>query len=187
MRLDCACAAAAILLATIADCAFADPTPIRSGNVIGSPMPGDMAHHLQQTQYDFARLVTYETAGTVQFQILEGKRADIPVFRMPSMAEEGSKIQATAVPSFFLPRVPELKVFEIPYLFRDIEHAKQYPSSDVAAKFTKLIEDQYDLKVLGHFLVAHNVAITSTNKPIESPADFSGRHINDDFESCAPM
>lgn len=185
MALSAAALVLAALLVTSDACA--ESVVIRSGNVIGSPMPGNMAHHMHQTQHDFARLVSLETNGEVTFEILEGKRPDIPVFGMPGMAKEGTVIQATAVPSFFLPKVHELKIFEIPYLFRDTAHAKQYPSSDVANEFSSLIEARYGVKVLGHFLVAHNVAITSTDKLMISPQDFAGRYVNDDFESFAPM
>ncbi|MBT5220534.1 MAG: hypothetical protein HOM16_13805 [Woeseia sp.] len=166
---------------------YAAPVVIRSGNVIGSPSPGQMPHHMQQTQHDFARLVSIETDGEVEFKILEGKRKDIPVFSMPGMTKDGSVIQATAVPSFFLPLVPELKFFEIPYLFRDKDHAKKYPSSNLARSMSSLIEERYEVKVIAHFIVAHHVAITSTNKPIIDPSDFAGRYVNDDFESFAPM
>ena len=182
-----------LLLTAVAACLFAantsdaDPVVIKSGNVIGSPMPGEMPHHMLQTQHDFAKLVSLETNGEVDLQILEGKREDIPVFGMPGMASEGEKIQATAVPSFFLPRVPELNILEIPYLFRDRDHAAMYPSSAVAAEFSAMIEARYQVKVIGHFLVAHHVGITSTDKPIVRPEDFAGRHVNDDFESFAPM
>lgn len=165
----------------------ADSIVIQSGNVIGPPQPGNMPHHMLQTQNDFAKLVSLETNGEVDLRILEGKREDIPVFGMPGMTNDGSKIQATAVPSFFLPRVSELQIFEIPYLFRDRMHAAKYPSSAVAAKFTTMIEERYQVKVLAHFLVAHTVGITSTDQPIVMPQDFSGRHVNDDFESYAPM
>lgn len=185
MALSAAALVLAALLVTSDACA--DSVVIRSGNVIGSPLPGNMAHHMHQTQHDFARLVSLETNGEVTFEILEGKRPDIPVFGMPGMTKEGTVIQATAVPSFFLPKVNELKIFEIPYLFRDTPHAKQYPSSDVANELSSLIEARYGVKVLGHFLVAHNVAITSTDKLMISPQDFAGRYINDDFESFAPM
>lgn len=167
--------------------AQADSVVIQSGNVIGSPLPGEMAHHMHQTQHDFARLVSFETNGEVTLEILEGKRPDIPVFAMPAMTQEGTVIQATAVPSFFLPKVNELKIFEIPYLFDDAAHAQRYPASDVADDFSNLVEEKYGVKVLGHFLVAHNVAITSTNKLMILPQDFAGRYINDDFESFAPM
>lgn len=176
---------AACLLMTNAG--HANPVVIKSGNVIGSPEPGEMPHHMLQTQHDFAKLVSLETDGEIILQILEGKRDDIPVFGMPGMASEGKKIQATAVPSFFLPKVPELNILEIPYLFRDRDHAAMYPSSAVAANFSAMIEARYQVKVIGHFLVAHHVGITSTDMPIIRPEDFSGRHVNDDFESFAPM
>jgi TRAP-type C4-dicarboxylate transport system substrate-binding protein len=165
----------------------AEPVVIKSGNVIETPERGNMPHHMLQTQHDFAKLVAIETNGEVDLRILEGKRDDIPVFGMPKMTIEGSTIQACAVPSFFLPRVPELQVFEIPYLFRDRAHAARYPTSELAIEFTALIEERYPVKVLGHFLVAYNVAITSTDKAIQLPEDFAGRYVNDDFESFAPM
>ncbi len=165
----------------------AEPVSIDSGNVIGDPLFHEVTHHLLQSQWDFAKLVSHETNGEVELTILVGKRKDIPVFRMPAMTAEGSLIQACAVPSFFLPKVSELKVFEIPYLFRDKAHAAKYPTSEAAAKFTTRIEEEYGVKVLGHFLVAYHVSIASTDKPIVNPEDFAGRHVNDGFESFGPM
>jgi C4-dicarboxylate-binding protein DctP len=166
---------------------FGEPIEIQSGNVIGSPVAGEMPHHMLLTQKDLATLVGQRTGGSVAIEILEGKREDIPVFRMPAMTVEGHTIQATAVPSFFLPKVPELQIFEIPYLFRDRDHAARYPGSPAAQQFSQLIEARYGVKVIGHFLVAHHVAITSTDRPVILPEDFTGRHVNDDFESFAPM
>jgi TRAP-type C4-dicarboxylate transport system substrate-binding protein len=106
---------------------------------------------------------------------------------MPEMTRDGSLIQACAVPSFFLPMVPGYKIFEIPYLFRDKAHAARYPTSELAKILSAQIEDRYQVKVLGHFLVAYNVGITSTDKPIIDVMDFSGRYVNDGFESFEPM
>ena len=50
-----------------------------------------------------------------------------------------------------------------------------------------MIEARFQVKVFGHFLVAHHVGITSTDKAIIQPGAFAGRHVNDDFESFAPM
>jgi C4-dicarboxylate-binding protein DctP len=148
---------------------------------------GEMPHHMLLTQRDFAKLVSMETRGEVTIDILEGKRDDIPVFAMPRMAAAGDVIQATAVPSFLLPAVPELQIFEIPYLFRDLSHVARYPGSEIAAEFSAMIESRYRVRVIGHFMVAHTVAITSTDRPVVLPEDFTGRHVNDDFESFAPM
>ena len=167
--------------------ASAEPIVVNSGNVIGPTLHGEVPHHLLQSQHDFARLVAIETNGEIDLRILDGKRPDIPVFAMPKMAKEGTKIQATAVPSFFLPMVPGFKVFEIPYLFRDKAHAARYPTSELAGILSAQIEERYQLKVLGHFLVAYNVSITSTDKPIIAPEDFAERHVNDGFESFGPM
>ena len=177
-------AAAAI---SISATAAAEPIVVNSGNVIGPTLHGNMPHHLLQSQHDFARLVAIETNGEIDLRILDGKRPDIPVFAMPKMAKEGTKIQATAVPSFFLPMVPGFKVFEIPYLFRDKAHAAKYPTSELARTLSAQIEERYQLKVLGHFLVAYNVSITSTDRPIIAPEDFAGRYVNDGFESFGPM
>ncbi len=166
---------------------FAESVVINSGNVIGPTHSGEVPHHLLQTQHDFAKLVALETNGEVDLRILEGKRPDIPVFSMPKMTRDGSLIQACAVPSFFLPMVSGYKIFEIPYLFRDKEHAARYPTSELASVLSAQIEERYQVKVLGHFLVAYNVGITSTDKPIIDVMDFSGRHVNDGFESFEPM
>ena len=66
-----------LLLAIIANCLIAGhtseaaPVVIKSGNVIGSPLPGEIHHHMLQTQHDFAELVSFETNGAVDLQILE--------------------------------------------------------------------------------------------------------------------
>lgn len=66
-----------LFLATIANCLVvvhtsdAAPVVIKSGNVIGSPLPGEMPHHMLQTQHDFAKLVSFANNRAVDLQILE--------------------------------------------------------------------------------------------------------------------
>ena len=74
---------ASILIAAtalFAGACFASPVVIRSGNVVGSPAPGNMRHHILQTQHDFAKLVAIETDGEVDLQILERQTGGHPGF-----------------------------------------------------------------------------------------------------------
>lgn len=168
-----------------ASLAVAQPVVIKMGNVL-SDRPGVMPGHMIRVQRHLARGIEKNTDGGVIWEVLEGKRADIPPFIMPSMTAEGDVIQATNVPAFFFPKVPEMMVQSIPFLFTGAEHSRRFPTSEPARWMAAKVEEAYGVKVLGFFVVASDVVVNGVTS-IDNPQDFSGKVLNGFHEMWKPM
>jgi TRAP-type C4-dicarboxylate transport system substrate-binding protein len=167
------------------DVLAAEPVVIKMGNVL-STRTGVMPGHMTSVQKHITRIVYEKTNGEVIWEVLEGKRKDIPPFTMPAMVAKGDVIQATNVPAFFFPKVPEMMIQSIPFLFEGAEYSRRFSSSEPASWMADKIEDAYDVKVLGFFLVASDVSITAV-MPIIEPEDFAGTIVNGFHSTWAPM
>lgn len=164
-----------------------EPITITMANVFGDTPEGRMPTHTPRIQELFAKKVEEYTEGQVKWNILKGKQqGGISVFRSPSLIAEGDQIQATNVPAFFLPRVPEMGIQSIPFLFDGAEHSRRFMTSEPAKWLSKEIEETYGIKVLGHFF---NAAFISVNgvETVREPEDFAGKIINGFDKSWDPM
>jgi len=165
--------------------ATAQPIVIKMGNVL-STRHGVMPGHMIRVQQHLARRIQENTNGEVIWEVLEGKRADIPPFTMPAMTAKGDVIQATNVPAFFFPRVPEMMIQSIPFLFTGAEHSRRFATSEPARWMAEKVEHAYDVKVLGFFVVASDVSINGVI-PIVDPEDFAGKVMNGFHDTWKPM
>ena len=130
---------------------FAQPVVIKMGNVFAT-RHGAMPGHMTRVQEHLTRVIANNTNGEVVWEVLEGKRPDIPPFIMPSMTAKGDVIQATNVPAFFFPKVPEMMIQSIPFLFTGAEHSRRFSTSEPARWMAEKIEKAYGVKVLGYSL-----------------------------------
>ncbi|WDU57636.1 hypothetical protein KW060_10560 [Pseudemcibacter aquimaris] len=155
-----------------------DPIIIIMGNVFGPTETGEMPTHTPRIQELIAKKIHEYTDGQIVWEILPGKQPDgIPMFQSPSMVASNNQIQATSVPAFFLPRVPEVMIQSIPFLFNGEEHSRRFMTSEPARWLSEKIETTYNVKVLGHIYNASYVSINSLT-PIKKPIDFEGKIIN---------
>ncbi len=160
---------------------------ITMGNVFGDPQQGAMPTHTPRVQELISQKISEYTNGQIKWVILPGKRPDgINMFRSPSMVAENDQIQATSVPAFFLPRVPEVMIQSIPFLFEGAEHSRRFMGSAPANWLSEKIEEAYGVKVLGHLYNAAYVSINSTT-PVREPEDFAGKIINGFDKTWDPM
>ncbi len=162
------------------------PVIIKMGNVIGDSTAGRMPLHTGQIQKLISKKITEYTNGEVIWEVLDGKRPDIPVFLMPGMTAKGDIIQATNVPSLFMPKVPEMGIQAIPFLFDGDEHSRRFINSEADKWMSEKVEKVYNVKVLGSFHHSNAVSINGTS-PIYEPEDFSEKVLNDFSKSWAPM
>ncbi|MBT6330353.1 MAG: hypothetical protein HOJ34_11275 [Kordiimonadaceae bacterium] len=176
-----------ILIGFTAPLSAQEPITITMANVFGDTPEGRMPTHTPRIQELFAAKVDEYTDGQVKWNILRGKQqGGISVFRSPGLTAEGDQIQATNVPAFFLPRVPEIGIQSIPFLFDGAEHSRRFMNSEPANWLSKKIEETYGVKVLGHF---YNAAFISVNgvTPIREPEDFADKIVNGFDKSWAPI
>jgi len=101
---------------------------------------------------------------------------------MPGMTAKGDVIQATSVPSLFMPKVPEMNIQSIPFLFSGDEHVRRFINSEADKWMAKKVEKAYGVKVLGSFHHSNAVSINGTT-PIIDPEDFAGKIHNDFSQS----
>lgn len=163
------------------------PITITMANVFGDTPEGRMPTHTPRIQQLFAQKVSEYTDGQVKWNILTGKQeGGVSVFRSPGLTAEGKQIQATNVPAFFLPRVPEMAIQSIPFLFDSAEHSRRFMGSEPAKWLSQKIEDTYGVKVLGHFFNAAFISVNGVD-PVREPEDFTGKIINGFDKSWDPI
>jgi len=156
--------------------AQADPVVIRMGTVI-STREGVFPHSMLRAQEHMARQIKEHTNGEVILEVLDGGRQDLSPREMAAMVAEGDVIQAANLNAFFFPKVPELLIQSIPFLFTGDEHARRFTTSQPAHWMAEKIETAYDVKLLGHLLVASHVAVSGV-EPVKNLSDFSGKILN---------
>lgn len=157
------------------------------GNVFGAPQAGAMPTHTPRVQELIAKKIEQYTEGQVNWTILAGKQSDgINMFRSPTMVAQNDQIEATSVPAFFLPRVPEIMIQSIPFLFEGAEHSRRFMESGPAKWLSRKIEEAYNVKVLGHIFNAAYVSVNSTT-PIREPEHFKGKIVNGFDKTWDPM
>ena len=168
----------AVLGITVSCATFAssaeDPIVIRMGTVISS-REGVFPHHMLRVEAHMARLIEQYTNGEVILDVLDS--GEVPIRGMSDMVTRGDVIQAANINAFFFPKVPEMLIQSIPFLFTGAEHARRFTTSEPAAWMSAKIETAYDVKVLGYLVVATDVSINGV-EPVINPSDFSGRIVN---------
>ena len=82
-----------------------------------------------------------------------------------------TKVSASPLEGF----APEMKIFSIPYIFRDNEHFWRVLNSDLGDELLSGVED-FRLKGLGYY-DAGSRSFYTNDKPIETPSDLSGLKI----------
>jgi TRAP-type C4-dicarboxylate transport system substrate-binding protein len=163
----------AVACATIA-ASGSDAVVIKMGTVI-SNRDGVFPHHMLRVEQHMQRLIEKYTNGEVILEVLES--GTVPVRGMLDMVTSGEEIQAANINAFFFPKVPEMLIQSIPFLFTGAEHARRFANSEPAEWMSDKIESAYDVKVLGYLLVATDVSFNSV-EPVRMPSDFTGKIVN---------
>ncbi len=151
-----------------------DAVVIKMGTVI-SNRDGVFPHHMLRVERHMARLIEKNTNGDVILEVLES--GAVPIRGMLDMVTSGEEIQAANINAFFFPKVPEMLIQSIPFLFTGAEHARRFATSEPADWMSAKIEAAYDVKVLGYLLVATDVSFNGV-KPVRMPSVFTGKIIN---------
>jgi len=89
------------------------------------------------------------------------------------MAEHGVLTLAYQSTSYLTDRVPELGFTDLPFLFRDNEHARSAMDGALGDYLKKCIEDRANYRVLGFFENGFR-HISNSLRAVRSPADLAG-------------
>jgi len=159
-------------VATLMSCSSEEVDPDVTVLRIGHSL--DTQHSVHKAMEYLGERLAYYSNGTMNVVIypnsqLGTEREMIELLQIGSLAM--TKVSASPLEGF----APEMKIFSIPYLFRDSEHFWRVLNSDLGSALLTGIED-YRLKGLGYY-DAGSRSFYTNDKPIRQPSDLSGLKI----------
>ena len=137
---------------------------------------GNERHPFHDGFLKFKEVLEAETNGAVEVQIF-------PNAQIASDEEVGMMVKlgtiaggAASAGGGLAPYVPEIDLFNLPFIFRDLDHFYSVLDGPIGQRVTKKIEENLDCIVLGYWFSGVRNAWNSS-KPILTPDDFSGMKI----------
>ena len=88
------------------------------------------------------------------------------------MTEQGILTLTYQSTSYLTEKVPELEFADLPFLFRDLAHARNAMDGALGAYLSRKIEERYAFRVLGYFENGYR-HVTNRLRPVKTPADMS--------------
>ena len=92
------------------------------------------------------------------------------------MTEQGILTLTYQSTSYLTEKVPELEFADLPFLFRDLAHARSAMDGALGAYLSRKIEERYAFRVLGYFENGYR-HITNRLRPVRKPADMAQMRI----------
>ena len=143
-------------------------TTLRLGHTL------DTQHSVHKAMVYFGERLSELSGGTMDVKIypssqLGTEREMIELLQIGSLSM--TKVSASPLEGF----VPAMKIFSIPYIFRDNAHFWTVLNSDVGQDLLKGVEP-FRLKGLAYY-DAGSRSFYTNNKPVRSPADLAGMKI----------
>lgn len=134
----------------------------------------DTQHSVHKAMEYLGERLDYYSDGTMSVVIypssqLGTEREMVELLQIGSLAM--TKVSASPLEGF----APEMKIFSIPYIFRDNDHFWRVLNSDLGNQLLSGIED-FRLKGLGYY-DAGSRSFYTNDRPIETPSDLNGLKI----------
>lgn len=134
----------------------------------------DTQHSVHKAMEYLGERLDYYSDGTMSVVIypssqLGTEREMVELLQIGSLAM--TKVSASPLEGF----APEMKIFSVPYIFRDNDHFWRVLNSDLGDQLLSGIED-FRLKGLGYY-DAGSRSFYTNDKPIETPSDLNGLKI----------
>jgi tripartite ATP-independent transporter DctP family solute receptor len=130
------------------------------------------SHPYQAAWVKFKEIVESETKGAVEVQIFP----DAQIGDEPKLLEgiRLGTVDGAGISSLNLAQVvPELQLFSLPFLFRDVTHLYRVEDGPIGKQLSKAIEGKTGTMVLGWAHVGVRV-IWNSKRPVLKPADLKG-------------
>lgn len=158
--------AAILLVLLVSNCSRQDDTVVlRMGHTL------DQQHAVHKAMIFMAERLAFYSNGSMQLRVYSGgqlgsERELIELLQIGSLAM--TKVSASPLEGFS----PRMKIFSVPYVFRDSAHLWQVLDSDIGQQ---LLSDltQVRLRGLGYY-DAGSRSFYTTHKQINNPADLAG-------------
>jgi tripartite ATP-independent transporter DctP family solute receptor len=156
-------------LALLAGCTGRDDTVVLK---LGHSL--DTGHAVHKGMVHMAERLEYYSGGTMRIDIypsgqLGGERETVELVQIGSLAM--TKVSTSPLESF----VPVMKIFSLPYVFRDREHVFKVLDSDIGKRLLAATEVAR-LKGMGYY-DAGSRSFYMVDHPVETPADLKGLKI----------
>ena len=134
----------------------------------------DTSHVVHKGMVHMAERLEHYSRGTMRIEIypsgqLGAERELVELLQIGSLAM--TKVSSSPLESF----VPEMKVFSLPYVFRDRAHYKRVLASEVGRSLL-MAPQRVRLRGLGYY-DAGSRSFYTTERPINSPSDLAGLKI----------
>ena len=134
----------------------------------------DTQHSVHKAMEYLGERLDYYSDGTMSVVIypssqLGTEREMVELLQIGSLAM--TKVSASPLEGF----APEMKIFSIPYIFRDNEHFWRVLNSDLGNDLLSSVEN-FRLKGLGYY-DAGSRSFYTNDKPIKTPSDLNGLKI----------
>jgi len=145
-----------------------DVTVLKLGHAL------DTGHAVHKSMVYMAERLDYYSNGKMKIEIypsgqLGSERELVELLQIGSLAM--TKVSSSPLESF----VPEMKVFSLPYVFRDKAHYEKVLASDIG-KSLLLAPEKVRLRGMGYY-DAGSRSFYTTKKAIHTPADLAGLKI----------
>lgn len=145
-----------------------DVTVLKLGHAL------DTGHVVHKGMVHMAEQLEFYSDGKMKIEIypsgqLGSERELVELLQIGSLAM--TKVSSSPLESF----VPEMKIFSLPYVFRDTQHFKKVLASEIG-KSLLLAPEKVRLRGMGYY-DAGSRSFYTVDTPIHSPADLAGLKI----------
>lgn len=133
-------------------------------------LPG--SHHVAQAIEQFAEEVETRSEGRVDVEVFGGAQLFGPT-QFHSAVARGQVEAASIVNLLWGGTIPEMQVFNIPYLMTSASQLEKFPDSSAASLLNEKFEAR-GVKNLAWLVDANNAVFTSAGESLVAPEDFEG-------------
>jgi len=167
-----------ILLGSATGCRQAKNTSGTSGAspkkiVLKVAHNGSEKHPFQKGFEEFKRILESETENAVEVQVFPNAQlgSEQEATEMVKLGLVAANASATA--GGLATSVPEAELFNLPFIFRDLDHCYRVIDGPIGQELARVIEKRLDCIVLGYwFSGIRNV--WNSKRPVRVPADLKG-------------
>jgi tripartite ATP-independent transporter DctP family solute receptor len=134
---------------------------------------GNEKHPFQKGFEEFKRILEAETKGVVEVQIFPGAQLGSEQEATQMVKLGLLAANASAAAGGLATSVPEAELFNLPFIFRDLDHCYRVIDGPIGQDLARIIEKKLNCVVLG-FWFSGIRNVWNSKRPVRTPADLKG-------------
>jgi tripartite ATP-independent transporter DctP family solute receptor len=134
---------------------------------------GNERHPFQKGFEEFKRILEAETKGVVEVQIFPGAQLGSEQEATQMVKLGLLAANASAAAGGLATSVPEAELFNLPFIFRDLDHCYRVIDGPVGQDLARIIEKKLNCVVLG-FWFSGIRNVWNSKRPVRTPDDLKG-------------